>query len=299
MDYTKALQQGCDTVLLGIKNFDPAQILDCGQCFRWEADDSSGYTGIAHGRQLQVILDGDRLVLKNVSLEEFEATWKDYFDLNRDYSTILSQYASDPSLAKATAFSPGLRVMRQDPWETLITFILSQNSNIPRIKKMVSGLCNLFGEALVSDTNNSTQASNLLTPNSKTHEIGCHAFPSPEALADLTPEALAPVKSGYRAPYIIDAAKQVAQGNICLTALQSAPTHEIKKTLLQIHGVGPKVADCVLLFGFGRVEVCPMDVWMKRVMSTMYPGGFPEELHSTAGIAQQYLFHYARVCIQR
>jgi len=281
MDYKKAVQQGNDTVILGINNFSPAQILDCGQCFRWEADEENGsfvdspvsFTGIAHGRKLRIVHEAGCLIFQDVSLDEYEALWKDYFDLSRDYSAILSQYASDASLAKASAFSPGLRVMRQDPWETLITFILSQNSNIPRIKKMVAELCRHFGEAL---------------------PVNAHAFPTPEALAGLTPEALAPVKTGYRAPYIIDAARQVTQGKVCLAGLKSKSSDEIKKTLLQIHGVGPKVADCVMLFGFGKVEVCPMDVWMKRVMSTMYPQGFPEELQPTAGIAQQYLFHYAR-----
>ena len=276
MDYLKAEQQGNDTVLSGIRNFNPAYILDCGQCFRWDTDGQGAtYTGIAHGRQLCITMDKDRLIFKDTSLTEYEAIWKDYFDLGRDYGEILLHYAPDPHLAKANSFSPGLRVMRQDPWEMLITFILSQNSNIPRIKKMVAELCTHFGEALPDDGDG-------------------HVFPTPEALASLTPEALALVKTGYRAPYIIDAAKQVAQGKVCFDALRSKPTAEIRNTLLQIHGVGPKVADCVLLFGFGRVEVCPMDVWMKRVMNTMYPQGFPEEYGTTAGIAQQFLFHYAR-----
>ena len=138
---------------------------------------------------------------------------------------------------------------------------------------MVAELCRLFGEAQATEV---------------------YAFPTPEALARLTPEALAPVKTGYRAPYIIDAARQIAQGKVCLATLKNQPIEEMRRALMGIHGVGPKVADCVLLFGFGRVEICPMDVWMKRVMSSMYPEGFPEELRPTAGIAQQYLFHYAR-----
>jgi len=271
MDYIKAEQHGRDTILHGIKNFNLAQILDCGQCFRWEAD-GDGYTGIAHGRQLRLCLDGDKLVLANVPLEEYESIWKDYLDLSRDYGAILNHYAADQSLVKATAFSPGLRLMRQDPWETLITFILSQHSNIPRIKKMVAALCEYFGEALGAG----------------------NAFPTPEALACLAPEALAPLKLGYRAPYVLDAAQKVARGEVCLATLTSLPSDEIQKALLKIHGVGPKVAECVLLFGFGRVERCPMDVWMKRVMNNMYPDGFPEDLQPTAGIAQQYLFHYAR-----
>ena len=271
MDYTRAEQAGNDTVLTGIKNFDLAQILNCGQCFRWE-EAGGRYIGIAHGRQLELVTDGDTLTLKDVSLAEFDSVWKDYLDLGRDYGEIIRQYSFDASLATATAFSPGLRLMRQCPWETLITFILSQNSNIPRIKKMVALLCSHFGEELATG----------------------HAFPTPEALAALSHDALSVIKPGYRAPYIIDAARKIANSEICLATLATQPTNEIEKALLTIHGVGPKVADCVILFGFGRVERCPMDVWMKRVMADMYPTGFPDSIRETAGIAQQYLFHWAR-----
>jgi len=273
MDYTKIEQNGNDTVLLGIKNFNLTQILDCGQCFRWEGT-ASDYTGIAHGRQMRLVLEGDSLILKDVSPHEFEYIWKDYFDLSRDYSQIRKHYSTDSSLAAAVDFSPGLRVMRQDPWETLITFILSQNSNIPRIKKMVALLCKHFGKALPE---------------------GGHIFPTPEALATLALEDLAAIKPGYRAPYIVDAARQVAEGQLDLATLTPQPSDEIQKALLGIHGVGPKVAECVLLFGFGKTERFPLDVWMKRVMANLYPAGLPEAFIPTAGIAQQYLFHYARM----
>ncbi|MCL2404623.1 MAG: DNA-3-methyladenine glycosylase 2 family protein [Defluviitaleaceae bacterium] len=272
MDYTKAFQDGKDTVVTGIKNFDLTQTLDCGQCFRWVGQGWE-YTGIAHGRQLRLIMSENNLILKDTSHDEFEYIWKGYFDLGRDYTKIRKLYSTDLSLAAATGFSPGLRVMRQDPWETLITFILSQNSNIPRIKKMIAQLCEHFGKHL---------------------PCGGYAFPTPEVLAKLTSEALAPVKTGYRAPYIIDAACQVAHGKIDLCALESLPAGEIQKALTNIHGVGPKVAECVLLYGYGKVERYPVDVWIKRVMDEMYPAGFPEAFASTAGIAQQYLFHYAR-----
>jgi len=274
MDYIKIEQKGKDTIITGIKNFNPAQILDCGQCFRWTSENDA-YTGIAHGRRLQLCMEGDSLILKDVSLQEFDYIWRDYFDLSRDYNEIRQHYSIDASLAKAVSFSPGLRLMRQDPWETLITFILSQNSNIPRIKKMVELLCKHFGKALPCG--------------------GC-AFPVPEDLAPLSPDDLAPIRPGYRAPYIIDAARHVADGSLCLATLKAQTSDEIKKALLRIHGVGPKVAECVMLFGFGKVEICPMDVWMKRVMAAYYPDGFPENLKPTAGIAQQYLFHYARSC---
>jgi len=273
MDYRKVEQSGKDTIVVGIKNFDLTQILDCGQCFRWEGEGGE-YIGIAHGRQMQLIKEGDNLVLKDVSLDDFECIWKDYFDLNRDYCQLRELYSTDLPLAEAAGFSPGLRVMRQDPWETLITFILSQNSNIPRIKKMVALLCEHFGQDLA---------------------CGGHVFPTPEGLAALNPEDLAAVKTGYRAPYIIDAARKIADGTVNLDTLRAKSSYEIHKALIQIHGVGPKVAECVLLYGFGRVEVYPMDVWMKRIMAEYYPVGFPEAFGPTAGIAQQYLFHYARM----
>jgi len=274
MDYTKVEQHGNNTMVSGIKNFNLAQTLDCGQCFRWEGQGGE-YAGIAHGRKLKIILSGEGiLTLKDTSLDEFHYIWKDYFDLSRDYTQIRRLYATDSSLTAAVDFSPGLRVMRQDSWETLITFILSQNSNIPRIKKMVAGLCEHFGKAL---------------------PCGGHAFPTPETLALLTPEALLAVKTGYRAPYIIDAARKVANGEIDLAVLTSQSSDEILKALIQIHGVGPKVAECVLLYGFGKVDRYPVDVWIKRVMAAIYPEGFPEEFTPTAGIAQQYLFHYARM----
>ncbi|MCL2400905.1 MAG: DNA-3-methyladenine glycosylase 2 family protein, partial [Defluviitaleaceae bacterium] len=273
MDYTNIKQQGEDIILTGIKHFIPSQVLDCGQCFRWNEENSiNHYKGIAQNRTLEISLEKEELILKNVSLNEFDTIWRDYFDLNRDYGELRQLYATDEILCKAIAFSPGLRIMRQNVWEILITFILSQNSNIPRIKGMVARLCEGFGQKL---------------------QCG-YAFPTPEALAVLSGEDLADIRSGYRAQYIIDAAQRVADGRLNLADLKNMPTDYIRQALMEVHGVGPKVADCVLLYGFGRVECYPMDVWMKRVMAKYYPDGFPKELLDTAGIAQQFLFHYER-----
>ena len=266
-DYTSAEQREPDLVLTDIKNFIPAQVLDCGQCFRWE-NSSGKYSGIAHKRRLELYLDNGNLVLKDTTKEEFEKIWRDYFDLSRDYGELRSSYAADGTLSKAIAHSPGLRLMRQEPWETLITFILSQNSNIPRIKGMVARLCNCFGRGDI--------------------------FPAPEDLAGLSEGDLAPIRSGYRAGYIIDAAKRAADGRLDFGKLAQMASEDVRRALMEVHGVGPKVADCVLLYGFGRVECYPLDVWMKRVMAEYYPEGFPEYLLDTAGIAQQFLFHYAR-----
>jgi N-glycosylase/DNA lyase len=278
MDYKIAeqflgIQKERNTVLTDVRFFDLAQTLDNGQAFRWREVSPGQFSGIAHGRRLNLFFENGELTLQDVSLEEFEATWKGYFDFNRDYNELRSRFLVCENLSKAMEFSPGLRLMRQDVWEVLISFILSQNSNIPRIKKMIELLCENFGESL---------------------PCGSHTFPAPEALAEISPEALAPIKCGYRAAYIIDAARRTASGEFNPLALENAESDEVFGELLKIHGVGPKVANCVLLFGFGRVERYPVDVWIKRAMEQFYPSGFPEEIKEFSGIAQQFLFHYMR-----
>ncbi|MCL2286193.1 MAG: DNA-3-methyladenine glycosylase 2 family protein [Firmicutes bacterium] len=273
MDYTSIQQAGNDIVLGGVNYFDLAQTLDCGQAFRWVFAGGGKFTGIAHGRRLELELFDSNLTLKDVTLQEFELTWKNYFDLGRSYGGLRDLFINYDTMTKALAFSPGLRLMRQDAWEILISFILSQNSNIPRIKKMIELLCQNFGKAL---------------------PCGGFAFPTADNLAVLSINDLDVIRSGYRAAYIVDAARRVASGTLDLASISGQPTETVRRALLDVHGVGPKVADCVLLFGFGRAECFPLDVWMKRVTAKLYPNGFPEELRQYAGIAQQFLFHYAR-----
>jgi N-glycosylase/DNA lyase len=272
MDYEAVTANGADVVLTGVRHFVPQQTLDCGQCFRWSGN-GGAFNGVAYGRGLELLYEGDSLTLKDVTPDEFESIWKDYFDLNRDYRELRKRFEHDAVLTEAAAFSPGLRLMRQEPWETLISFILSQNNNIRRIKGMVERLCERFGEPLAGG--------------------GC-AFPKPEALAVIDEAELAPVKCGYRASYITDAARRVAGGKLDLNELRTLDSDEARQRLMEIKGVGPKVADCVLLFGYGSLGLIPKDVWMKRVLSEHYPHGFPEALQDVAGIAQQFLFHYAR-----
>jgi len=273
MDYAGIEQMGNDIVLREIKHFDLAQTLDNGQAFRWAATGENQYSGIAHGQRLVVEARENNLVLKNVTEAEFDSLWCNYFDLNRSYAQLRDTFSTHETLKKALAFSPGLRLMRQEPWEVLVSFILSQNSNIPRIKKMILELCANFGAPLPG---------------------GGHAFPTAQVLATKTPQNLDVIKCGYRAPYIIDAAKQVASGKICFDTLSVLPTDALRAVLQTIHGVGPKVADCVSLFGLARVECFPLDVWMMKVTAKLYPDGLPAELQEHAGIAQQFLFHYAR-----
>ncbi len=264
-----------DTLLMDARDFDPAQTLECGQCFRWDRLPDGSWRGVAGGRVCRLSCREDAVVLHGVSREDFSRFWRGYFDLDTDYGAIRAQISRDPVLRRAAAFAPGLRILRQDGWEALCSFILSQNNNIGRIKGLVERLCRHFGEPLGGDD---------------------YDFPRPERLAPLEPEDLAPVRCGFRARYVIDAARKVAGGQVDLKALPSMPLDEARECLRRIDGVGPKVADCALLFGFGRMECLPVDVWIGRAMDRLFAGCFPECALPWAGIAQQYLFHYVRRC---
>ena len=274
MDYAQAHQAGNDVHLTNTKHFDLNETLDCGQAFRFEKTDN-GFQGIAYGRRICLQKIDDDLILKDLTIFEFESTWEVYFDLQRDYGQLkdfLVEHGGLP-MKLAIEFSPGLRHMKQDPWEMLVSFILSQNTNIPRIKTMIRRLCENFGDRLA---------------------CGGYTFPSCEKLSVLSIDDLAIIKSGYRAAFIVDAARRTASGSFDPNELKNKETPKIREELLKIRGVGPKVADCVLLLGFGKIEVCPVDVWIKRAMEIYYPKGFPKKLSPYAGIAQQFLFHFIR-----
>jgi N-glycosylase/DNA lyase len=192
--------------------------------------------------------------------------WENYFAADMDYALLRRQFGTDPILKKAVRFAPGLRVLRQEPFEMLITFIISQNNNIPRIAGIVNKLCDLFkGE-----------------------------FPSAEQLCVLSECDFSPLKAGYRTQYIVDAVKKVNSCEISLDNVAKMSYNDSKRELCKIKGVGNKVADCVLLFGFAKWEAFPRDVWVNRVMEKYYPHGLPECTRGFEGIAQQFLFHYER-----
>lgn len=270
--------QGADIIITQITHFNLTQTLDCGQCFRWTKNIDSEletlYFGIVAGKPLTIGQSNDGSVtLYNTSLEDFNTIWLEYFDFNRDYTYIKNLLSQNETLKIASDFAPGIRVLKQYPWETLCSFIMSQNNNIKRIKGIIAKLCECFGEEIAPQQ---------------------YAFPSAQVLAKLTVEDLAPLKSGFRARYLLDAATKVASGEIDLESLYTLPLPEAEKELTKIVGVGVKVAQCVLLYGFGRIECFPIDVWIKRAMGTLFPDGLPEYTLAYAGIAQQYIFHYAR-----
>ncbi len=262
-----------NNIIIKARNFDLDQIFDCGQCFRFEKTEGV-YTGVALGRRLSLRQDRDTVILYDTTPEEFESKWRSYFDLDRDYVEIIRALSFDTRIRNAVEKTGGIRILRQDGWETLCSFIISQNNNIPRIKKIITSLCVLLGEAIGD---------------------GIYTFPTAQKIAGAGVQALAPINSGYRAAYIYDAAKKVSEGVIDLEELPNLSYPEAKEKIKTIKGVGEKVADCVLLFGFGFLEAFPKDVWVKRVIQNYYSDDFtPEYFGKYAGIAQQYLFYYER-----
>ena len=258
--------------------FDIFQTFDCGQTFRFESVSEDTVEGVAHGRLLR-ITQKDGLITLNCTAEEFENIWKHYLALDCDYGKINSFFTngSDEVLRRAALYGRGIHILRQDPWEALCSFIISQNNNIPRIKKIISALSERFGEPFEFE--------------GKTY----YSFPSAKALYDAGQDEIFALKTGFRAKYIVDAAEKVVSGEIDLARISSLPTAEALGELIKIKGVGPKVASCALLFGFDKTDAFPIDVWVKKVFAKYYPDGFdPLAFGENAGIAQQYLFYFER-----
>jgi len=276
-------------IIEGIEDFHLDHTFDNGQCFRWNREDDGSYTGVAFGRAVNIDYKDKALILDNVSPEDYLHIWKDYLDLDRDYGAIKRMLAEkDPVLKRAVSCGAGMRILRQEKWETLISFILSQNNNITRIKNCVESLCTAYGKPIGAYKGKMR-----------------YAFPTPEALAGLRPEDLDICRLGYRAKYIVETAKQIASdGGRTLESMDEAPAEEAYKFLLGLSGVGPKVAHCIMLFSMGKYDSFPLDVWIKRVLNQAYrieEGNLKQMREFAArhfgeygGIAQQYLFYYAR-----
>lgn len=250
--------------------FNLALTLDCGQAFRWTEKDGKWH-GVAFGKPL-VVFEKENKIVFECSQEDFENIWKKYFDLDYNYKKVLDNY-DDEYLKSAISEYNGIRILQQEPWEALCSFIISANNNIPRIKGIIHRLCEEFGVG----------------------ESGIKAFPSAETLAKLTVDDLAPLRSGFRAKYIIDAAQKVANGTVDLAKIYDEPIEFGREELQKIKGVGAKVAECTLLYGFHKLDAFPVDVWVKRIMAELYPEGLPQCTKGTEGIAQQYLFHWRRM----
>ena len=254
-------------ILLRQSDFALDDTLDCGQAFRWEKISDNAYRGAFLNKQLTVSCENgsDLFRLHDTTEEDFLGVWADYFDLGTDYGEIKRRFSEDETLSKACAFAGGIRLLRQDSWEALSSFIISQNNNIPRIKGIIGRLCSHY-----------------------------NGYPSAEDMRDETVDSLGYLRTGFRAKYLVDAVSKVLSGEIDLESIRSFPLDDARNALMKIKGVGPKVADCTLLFGFYRLDAFPKDVWVKRVLAQWYPNGLPDCTKGLEGIAQQYLFHYIR-----
>ena len=261
-----------NVILTDIKNFNIAQTLDCGQAFRWSKDDNDIWQGIAFGKFLKLKQIDDCITFFNTDEMAFNSIWRPYFDIDRDYTDIIKNISHNDTLKTAASYGYGIRILRQDPWEALCSFIISQNNNIPRIKGIVERLCVNFGSAIP----------------------GGFSFPTAEVIASLTLDDLQVLRSGFRAKYILDAAKKVASGEIDFAKLNDMSTDETRNQLMTIYGVGAKVADCAMLYGMGRLDAFPKDVWIRRALDVLFGGELPESTSQYAGIIQQYIFFYAR-----
>lgn len=270
-------------VFSGIDRLDLSASCACGQCFRWlpDPDTDGAWRGVAHGRSVTALREGDSLYIRPAPVAD-AALWADYFDLGREYAAIEARFLGDERLRPAYGAARGIRIFRQESFETLVSFIISANNHIPRIRGIVERLCALAGASLGP---------------------GVYAFPTPEALARLSEADLRRIGAGYRAPFLLGSARRVAEG-FDLEALRALPLEDARKALCSLPGVGPKVADCVALFSLGHTAAFPMDVWMKRAMKALLFDGREAtakelaqaiaDLGEDAGILQQYIFHYAR-----
>ena len=265
-------------------DFDPGRIADSGQCFRWSKTGNDSYRILAGKRCLNLTALKDGMKEGRYSLDcgeaEFAGFWRDYFDLQEDYQGIRERIdpARDPFLHEAMEHEKGIRILRQDPWEMLVTFIISQNRNIPAICRSVELLAERGGERMRDAMGQEY-----------------YAFPEPEAVAALSEADLLSCKLGYRARYVHAAAEAVLCGEIDLYALKNADEAAALSALTALTGVGPKVANCVSLFGLHHTDAFPIDVWMKRILSEQYPDGYPYERYSPYnGVYQQYMFAWYR-----
>lgn len=262
-----------------IPDFDLDQIARSGQCFRFRPLGERHYALVAGGRYLEVSQQG-QTVRFDCPEEEFEAVWRPYFDLDADYGRYKSAVAKrDKYLQSAVAAAGGLRILQQELWETIVCFIISQQNNIARITKCVENLCLLFGETCY---NKSKQVYN--------------AFPSAERLAACTADELAPIRLGYRAKYILAAARQVASCEVNLDAVRRMDYAHAKAELMRLTGVGVKVAECICLFALHHIDAFPIDTHIRQMLDAHYPKGFPlRRYKGFAGVMQQYAFYYELV----
>jgi N-glycosylase/DNA lyase len=270
-------------ILKNIRDFELKHIFDCGQCFRWNADKDGSYVGVASGRAVRIFKVDNDVYLKG-GLTCDKEFWINYFDLNLDYGIIKKKLSEDETLKAAVEAGNGIRILNQELFEIVISFIISANNRILMIKRAVEGISRKFGNPIQFE--------------GKTY----YSFPTPKELSKADVQEIE--GCGFRAAYIVDTTREIAEGEVNLEAIKAKELKEAHEALMQLNGIGPKVADCILLFSMEKNEAFPVDVWVKRIMQYFYlaPDVSLKKIRdfgmqkfgNYAGFAQQYLFYYAR-----
>lgn len=284
----KLYEKDNSIILEEIENFDAKAIFTCGQAFRWYEESDGSFTTVHLGRVLNVLNEKDRVIFKGTNLKEFDEIWMDYFDLNTDYKEIRKVLSNNEILPKAMEYGEGIRILNQNHFEMLISFIISANNMIPRIKKSIEIISMRYGKFICEDENRKY-----------------YSFPTVEELSRATVEDLREfAKVGFRDKRIFDTVNMILNEKIDLDNFENLETDILREELLKFSGVGNKVADCIMLFSYKRGEVFPVDVWIKRVMEELFiKKETPVKKISKeadrifgkyAGYAQQYLFYYGR-----
>ncbi|GAA0071422.1 DNA glycosylase [Clostridium sardiniense] len=292
MDYKKAIYEDNKVILEGVKNFDIKQILECGQCFRWEKKAELDYIVIAYGRVIEVVQEDDKVTILNSNEEDFKNIWFEYFDLERDYSKIKEELSKDEILKKSVDYGYGIRILNQEPFELVISFIVSARNSIPSIKKTIKKISERWGTEIEY----------------KGEKF--YTFPTPEMLKDATEDEIRETGASFRSKYIVDTVANInndldnLEGVYNLERITSLTDDECHTALQEFKGVGAKVADCIMLFSMSKYSAFPVDVWVKRAMMHFYnaeEGSLNKirifarnEFKDLSGFAQQYLFYYAR-----
>lgn len=286
MDFSKVYEIEDGIIIKDVKSFELSHVFDCGQCFRWNRTESRSYIGVAFGRVIEVQKKDNDIIIYNTDENEFKDIWCEYFDLHRDYDAIKEELSKDPLLKRSVDFGYGIRLLKQEPFELLLSFIISANNRIPMIKKAIKNISERWGEKITYK-----------------NEI-YYAFPTVEKLHEATEKDFEECGTGFRAKYLKDTVDRVYNKEFDLNYIASLNDDECHKKLQEFMGVGPKVADCIMLFSMEKYSAFPVDVWVKKAMMKFYVAPDVslkrirdfgrDKFGDLSGFAQQYLFFYAR-----
>lgn len=281
-------------IIENIKSFEPKHIFECGQCFRWNLDENENYIGVIKDGVLKVEKKENKIIITGVIIDnkDIKSICKEYFDLENNYEDIKMQLSKiDDNLKNSIAYGYGIRILKQDLWETIISFIISANNNIPRIKGIIERLSKNYGKEIIW--------------NNKSY----YTFPTKEEMSNVSVDELRKLGLGFRDKRVYDTTHILLENSKILEDLEKEEnTEKVREQLLELPGVGPKVADCIMLFALKRFEVFPIDVWVRRVMNDLYikeedetkvnkrqiENLAKEKYKKLAGLAQQYLFYWRR-----